>query len=154
MACRGPTAFSNILSTGFKVPQKAVLLSTGTLKDKAELLDDTKKLYDSGIKFYATKGSSDFLRNNGIEAEVLHWPLEKMEPNILTYLNDGKIDLVINIPKNEEKFELDNDYTIRRKAIDLNIPLITNIQFAKRFIKALKRYKISDLSIKSWDEYN
>ena len=85
---------------------------------------------------------------------MLQWPLDKLEPNILTYLNDGKIDLVINIPKNEEKFELDNDYIIRRKAIDLNIPLITNIQFAKRFIKALKRYKTSDLSIKSWDEYN
>jgi carbamoyl-phosphate synthase large subunit len=144
----------SIISTGFKVPKKAILLSTGTLKDKAELLDDIRKFYESGIKFYATKGTSDFLQKNGIEAEVLHWPLEKLEPNILTYLNDGKIDLVINIPKNEEKFELDNDYIIRRKAIDLNIPLITNIQFAKRFIKANKRYKISDLSIKSWDEYN
>jgi len=144
----------SIISTGFKVPKKAVLLSTGTLKDKAELLDDTRKLYETGIKFYATKGTSDFLQKNGIDAEVLHWPLDKLEPNILTYLNDGKIDLVINIPKNEEKFELDNDYMIRRKAIDLNISLITNLQFAKRFIKALKRYKTSDLSIKSWDEYN
>lgn len=144
----------SIISTGFKIPKKAVLLSTGTLKDKAELLDDIRKLYETGIKFYATKGTSDFLQKNRIEAEVLHWPLDKLEPNILTYLNDGKIDLVINIPKNEEKFELDNDYIIRRKAIDLNIPLITNIQFAKRFIKAHKRYKTSDLSIKSWDEYN
>jgi len=144
----------SVFSTGYRIPEKAVLLSTGTLKDKAELLDDTRKLYETGIKFYATKGTSDFLAKNGIEAEVLQWPLDKIEPNILTYLSEGKIDLVINIPKNEEKFELDNDYTIRRKAIDLNIPLITNIQFAKRFIKALKRYKISDLSIKSWDEYN
>jgi carbamoyl-phosphate synthase large subunit len=144
----------SILSVGFRVPQKAVLLSTGTLKDKTEFLDDTRKLYESGMKFYATKGTSDFLQKNGIEAEILNWPLDKLDPNILTYLNDGQIDLVINIPKNEEKFELDNDYIIRRKAIDLNIPLITNIQFAKRFIKALKRYKTSDLSIKSWDEYN
>jgi len=144
----------SIISIGFKVPKKAVLLSTGTLKDKAELLDDIRKLYETGIKFYATKGTSDFLQKNGIEAEVLQWPLDKLEPNILTYLNNGKIDLVINIPKNEEKFELDNDYIIRRKAIDLNIPLITNIQFAKRFIKAHKRYKTSDLRIKSWDEYN
>jgi len=144
----------SIISTGFKVPKKAILLSSGTLKDKAELLDDIRKLYESGIKFYATKGTSDFLQKNGMEAEVLHWPLDKLEPNILTYLNDGKIDLVINIPKNEEKFELDNDYMVRRKAIDLNIPLITNIQFAKRFIKAHKRYNISELSIKSWDEYN
>jgi len=144
----------SILSIGFKVPEKAVLLSTGTLKDKAEILDDISKLYKTGIKFYATKGTSDFLHKNGIEAEVLHWPLDKLEPNIIEYLNDGKIDLVINIPKNEEKFELDNDYIIRRKAIDLNIPLITNIKFAKRFIKAHGHYKISDLRIKSWDEYN
>ena len=143
----------SILSTGFKVPEKAVLLSTGTLKDKTEILDDLSKLYKTGIKFYATKGTSDFLYKNGIDAEVLHWPLDKLEPNIIEYLNDGKIDLVINIPKNEEKFELDNDYIIRRKAIDLNIPLITNIKFAKRFIKAHSHYKISDLRIKSWDEY-
>ena len=144
----------SIFSIGFRVPEKAVLLSTGTLKDKAELLDDLKKLYGTGIKFYATRGTSNFLSKNEIESDILNWPLEKMEPNILTYLNDGKIDLVINIPKNEDKFELDNDYTIRRKAIDLNIPLITNVQLAKRFIKALKRYNTSDLSIKSWDEYN
>jgi carbamoyl-phosphate synthase large subunit len=85
---------------------------------------------------------------------VLHWPLEKSEPNILTYLNEGRIDLVINIPKNEEKYELDNDYTIRRKAIDMNINLITNIQVAKRLVKALRKYSEEDLSIKSWDEYN
>ncbi len=111
------------------------------------------KLYESGIKFYATKGTSDFLLKYGIDAEVLQWPLDKIEPNILTYLSEGKIDLVINIPKSTEKIELDNDYLIRRKAIDLNIPLITNLQFAKRLIKALKRYRTSDLLIKSWDEY-
>lgn len=144
----------SVFSTGYRVPEKAVLLSTGTLKDKAELLDDTRKLYESGIKFYATKGTSDFLAKNGIETEVLQWPLDTIEPNILTYLSEGKIDLVINIPKSTEKVELDNDYLIRRKAIDLNIPLITNLQFAKRFIKALKRYRTSDLLIKSWDEYN
>src|SRR3989339_879375 len=144
----------SIISVGYKIPKKNILLSTGPVETKAELLSSIGQLMKKGYQLFATPGTHNFLKNNGINSEVLQWPLDKIEPNILTYLSEGKIDLVINIPKNEEKFELDNDYTIRRKAIDLNIPLITNIQFAKRFIKALKRYKISDLSIKSWDEYN
>ena len=142
------------ISVGFRIPQKGVLLSTGTLKEKAELLDDIRKLYNRGLKFYATRGTAEFLEKNGMEAEVLNWPLENKEPNILTYLDDGKIDLVINIPKSAEKFELDNDYTIRRKAVDMNINLITNVQVAKRFIKSLCKYNESDLQVKSWDEYN
>ena len=136
------------------MPQKAVMLSTGTLKDKAEFLNETKKLYEMGLKFYATNGTAKFLKQHNIEAEVLYWPLEKEEPNIMTYLNEGKIDLVINIPKNEEKYELDNDYLIRRKAVDMNVNLITNIQVAKRFVKALYRLNVHTLSVKSWDEYN
>ena len=144
----------SFLSTGFRIPKKAVMLSTGTLKDKADLLSETKKLCEMGLKLYATKGTSEFLGRNGIDAEILNWPLEKEEPNIMTYLNEGKIDLVINIPKSQEKYELDNDYIIRRKAIDMNINLITNTQVAKRFIKAINLYKEENLSIKSWDEYN
>ena len=144
----------SMLSTGHKIPQKGVLLSTGTNKNKAELLDELNVLKKMGLKFYGTKGTADFYNTNGMDIEILLRPYEKVEPNILSYLESGKIDLVINIPKSAEKEELDNDYLIRRKAIDLNIPLITNIQFAKRFIKALKRYTTSDLSIKSWDEYN
>jgi len=144
----------SMLSTGHKIPQKGVLLSTGTNKNKAELLEELNVLKNMGLKFFGTKGTADFYNSNGMEIEILLRPYEKIEPNILSYLESGKIDLVINIPKSAEKVELDNDYLIRRKAIDLNIPLITNIQFAKRFIKALKRYKTSDLSIKSWDEYN
>ena len=144
----------SMLSTGHKIPQKGVLLSTGSNKNKAELLEELNVLKNMGLKFYGTKGTADFYNSNGMEIEILLRPYEKIEPNILSYLESGKIDLVINIPKSAEKVDLDNDYLIRRKAIDLNIPLITNIQFAKRFIKALKRYKISDLSIKSWDEYN
>lgn len=144
----------SMLSTGHKIPQKGVLLSTGTNKQKAELLDELTFLKKMGLKFYGTKGTADFYNNNGIEVEVLFRPYDDQEPSILSYLANGSIDLVINIPKSAEKVELDSDYIIRRKAIDLNIPLITNIQFAKRFIKALKRYKVSDLSIKSWDEYN
>jgi carbamoyl-phosphate synthase large subunit len=107
-----------------------------------------------GLKFFATKGTAEFLVKNGMEAEILNWPLDNIEPNIITYLDNGMIDLVINIPKSTEKNELDNDYTIRRKAVDMNINLITNVQVAKRFIKALWKYKESDLQVKSWDEYD
>ena len=144
----------SLLSTGHKVPKKGVLLSTGTLKQKAEILDEINILYGMGLKFYGTKGTADFYKDNGIEVEELHRPFDNIEPSILTFLNDGKIDLVINIPKTTEKVELDSDYIVRRKAIDLNIPVLTNTQFAKRFIKSLQRYSISDLEIKSWDEYN
>jgi carbamoyl-phosphate synthase large subunit len=144
----------SFISTGYKIPQKGVMLSTGTPKDKAEFLDETRKLYSMGLKFYATRGTADFLKKYGMKAQILNWPLEKREPNILTYLNNGKIDLVINIPKSEEKYELDNDYIVRRKAIDMNINLITNLQVAKRFVKTMDRYNEDNLSVKSWDEYN
>ena len=97
---------------------------------------------------------ADFMESNGIRAEVLHWPLEGREPNTIRYLAEGKIDLVINIPKNIEKSELDNDYLIRRKAVDFNVPLITNLQLAKRFADAIYRMSLEDLKIKRWEEYN
>jgi len=106
-----------------------------------------------GYRFYATMGTANFMKENGINAEVLYWPLEEKEPNTLTYITEGKIDLVINIPKNIEKEELDNDYLIRRKAVDFNVPLITNLQLAKRFVEALSRTSNDDLKIKSWNEY-
>ncbi|MGE5680244.1 MAG: carbamoyl-phosphate synthase (glutamine-hydrolyzing) large subunit [Bacillota bacterium] len=143
----------SIISTGFRIPKKGVLLSTGTPKDKAELLEGVRSLYCRGLKLYATQGTADYLKNNGMEAEVLYRPYDSIEPNIMTYLAEGKIDLVINIPKNNDKDELDSDYLIRRKAVDLNIPLITNAQFAKRFVKSLMRYSPETLNIKSWDEY-
>uniref|UniRef100_A0A7V3E8A0 Carbamoyl-phosphate synthase (Glutamine-hydrolyzing) large subunit n=1 Tax=Ignavibacterium album TaxID=591197 RepID=A0A7V3E8A0_9BACT len=142
------------LATGYKIPQKAILLSTGTPKSKAELIDELLTLKKMGLKFYGTKGTADFYKQNGgIDVEVLYRPFDNKEPSILTYLSEGRIDLVINIPKTAEKVELDSDYIIRRKAVDLNIPLLTNIQIAKRFIKALKQYKPADLPVKSWDEY-
>ena len=117
-------------------------------------VEETKKLYELGIKFYATRGTANYLKANGMDATILHWPLEEKVPNIMTYLNEGKVDLVINIPKSSEKYELDNDYLIRRKAVDMNITLITNVQVAKRFIKAFRRFREDDLLIKRWDEYN
>lgn len=143
------------LATGYKIPQKAVLLSTGTPKNKAELIDELLILKKMGLKFYGTKGTADFYKQNGgIDVEVLYRPFDNKEPSILTYLGEGKIDLVINIPKTAEKVELDSDYIIRRKAVDLNIPLLTNIQIAKRFIKALRQYNPQNLTVKSWDEYS
>ncbi len=143
----------SMLSTGKRIPRKAVLLSTGTLKNKAELLEDLIILKEMGLKFYGTEGTAKYYKMNNLNVEILYRPFDNKEPAILSYLNDGKIDLVINIPKTAEKVELDSDYIIRRKAVDLNIPLFTNVQATKRFIKSLEQYKSEDLKIKSWDEY-
>ena len=143
----------SMLSTGKRIPRKAVLLSTGTLKNKAELLDDLVILKQMGLKFYGTKGTADYYKLNDLDMEILYRPFDNKEPDVLSYLDDGKIDLVINIPKSSEKLELDRHYIIRRKAVDMNIPLFTNVQATKRFIKSLKQYKSEDLKIKSWDEY-
>ncbi len=144
----------SLISVGFKLPKKTILLSTGPIESKAELLESTKMLDQMGFTFYATEGTFVFLKKNSIKSKVLYWPLENKEPNTLSYIADGKIDLVINIPKNIEKEELDNDYLIRRKAVDFDIPLITNLQLAKRFVEAIYRTSLTDLKVKSWDEYN
>jgi carbamoyl-phosphate synthase large subunit len=143
----------SLLSVEFILPKKTILLSTGPVDCKADFLSSTKILQAMGYIFYATKGTAAFMKENGINAEVLYWPLEEKEPNTLTYIAEGKIDLVINIPKNTEKEELDNDYLIRRKTVDFNVPLITNLQLAKRFVEALSRTSPDDLKIKSWNEY-
>jgi carbamoyl-phosphate synthase large subunit len=143
----------SLISVGFDLPEKAILLSTGPIDIKAELLEYTRTLAAMGFSFYATKGTADFMAANGIKARVLHWPLDKKEPNTLTYIADGKIDLVINIPKNIEKQELDNDYLIRRKAVDSNVPLITNLQLAKRFVEAIAAVPLKEIKVKSWAEY-
>mgnify|MGYP000111880731 CR=1 FL=1 len=143
----------SLMSVGFKLPKKTILLSTGPVDSKANFLPSTRILEEMGFEFYATKGTAEFMAANGIEAEALNWPLENKEPNVLSYISDGKIDLVINIPKNIEKEELDNDYLIRRKAVDLNIPLITNLQLAKRFVEAIHKTPLEALKIKCWHEY-
>jgi len=143
----------SLLSVGFKMPEKTILLSTGPIENKADFIKSSKILVDLGFKFFATKGTADFMKSHNVEAEVLYWPLEDKEPNILTYLAEGKIDLVINIPKNIEKEELDNDYLIRRKAVDSDIPLITNLQLAKRFAEAVLRTSTGKLKTKRWSEY-
>jgi len=142
-----------MLSVGSKIDIKSVLLSTGPLDNKAKFVDAARILNQSGIQLYATHGTAAFMNQYGIKTKVLNWPLEKKNPNILKYLSEGKIDLVINIPKNAQKEELTNGYMIRRKAVDLGIPLITNLQLAQRFVEAIGSRSLEDLHIKSWDEY-
>jgi carbamoyl-phosphate synthase large subunit len=143
----------SLLSVGYRVPQKNILLSTGPIESKADFLDNARVLKELGMKLYATKGTADFMSANGIEAEVLHWPLDKKSPNTIEYIRDGKIDLVINIPKNYQEVELTNDYIIRRSAIDYAVPLFTNLQLARRFVEAISSKSLPDLQIKSWKEY-
>jgi carbamoyl-phosphate synthase large subunit len=143
----------SMLSVGYTIPKKNILLSTGPVESKADLLESAKLLKANGFELFATAGTEKFLSENGIDSTLLYWPDESKSPNTLEYLKDKKLDMVINIPKNLSKNELDNDYLIRRRAVDFNIPLITNARLAKAFIAAICKRDIKDLTIKSWDEY-
>jgi carbamoyl-phosphate synthase large subunit len=143
----------SMLSVGYSIPKKNILLSTGPAKDKVEILPAAKLLAEKGYQLYATMGSADFFRSNGVEVTTLHWPDEPKHPNTLDYISQKKIDLVVNIPKNLSKTELNNDYTIRRSAVDYNIPLLTNARLASAFLIAICRIDTEDIKIKSWDEY-
>jgi carbamoyl-phosphate synthase large subunit len=142
-----------MVSVGYKMPIKNILLSTGRVEQKAEFLEHARMLSKLGMNFFATEGTAQFMQENGIQAEVLYWPLEKKQPNTVDYIKDGKIDLVINIPKNYQEEELTNDYIIRRTAVNFAVPLITNLQLAQRLAESISRYDMDDLEIKSWGEY-
>ncbi len=142
-----------MLSVGYRIPEKGILISSGPTRSKLDLIDSAKELAAMGYRLYATRGTHLFFEEHDVPTTMLHWPDAIDEPNVLTYLKQHRIDLVINIPKNLSKKELDNDYTIRRLAVDLNIPLITNARLASAFIMAFHKYKLPDLMIKSWDEY-
>jgi carbamoyl-phosphate synthase large subunit len=144
----------SLISIGFEIPEKTILLSSGDLENKLNFLKETKQLEELGYIFYATSGTAKFMKEHQIKVNSLYWPLEEKEPNVQTYIAEGKIDLVINIPKNAETTELTNGYMIRRAAVDHNVPLLTNLQLAKRFVKALSMKKIEDLQLKSVEEYN
>jgi carbamoyl-phosphate synthase large subunit len=143
----------SLLSVGYKLPIKSILLSTGPIETKAEFLASTRILQQMGTKFYATGGTAKFMEANGLCVTKLHWPLSGKKPNVSDYLAEGKIDLVINIPKNYQEEELTNDYIIRRKAVDFAIPLFTNVQLARRFVEAISKKTLQDLQIKDWSEY-
>jgi len=142
-----------LISVGFKLPVKSILMSTGPLENKADFLDSARKLQSLGISLYSTRGTAKFMQDNDVDAKALNWPLEGKSPNVIEYISDGKIDLVINIPKNFQEEELTNDYMIRRSAVDFGVPLITNLQLAKRFVESIAKHSIEDLQIMSWGEY-
>ena len=143
----------SMLSVGYRIPKKNILLSTGPMRSKVELINSCRMLTEKGYNLFATRGTADFLKLNNIEAIPLAWPDEDKKPNTLDYLKGGMIDLVINIPKDLSKSELSNDYSIRRNAVDFNIPLITNARLASAFIIAFCKLDMDDIAIKSWDEY-
>ena len=142
-----------MLSVGYRIPEKSVLLSTGNAKQKADTLEAARMLQKKGYKLYATGGSSHFLTENGVENTRVYWPSEEGKPQALDMLHRKEIDMVVNIPKNLTAGELDNGYKIRRAAIDLNVPLITNARLASAFINAFCTMTVDDIAIKSWSEY-
>lgn len=144
----------SMLSVGYRIPQKSVLLSTGGAKQKAEMLETAKLLIANHYELYATGGTSAYLSENGVPNTRVYWPSETgQQPQALALLKERKIDMVVNIPKNLTVHELTNGYHIRRAAIDLNIPLLTNSRLACAFIQAFCSTKLENIDIKSWDEY-
>ena len=144
----------SMLAVGQKIPKKTILLSTGGAKQKVEMLDAARQLVENGYELYATGGTSKFLDENGISNTRAYWPSEAGQtPQALDLLHEHKIDMVVNIPKNLTVHELTNGYKVRRAAIDLNVPLITNSRLASAFINAFCTLKLDDIDIKSWNEY-
>jgi carbamoyl-phosphate synthase large subunit len=142
-----------MLSVGYRIPEKNVLMSTGTLKQKVDLLQAARALKAKGYNIFATGGSSKFLAENGVENTRVYWPSEEGQPQALEMLHKKEIDMVVNIPRDLTPTELENGYKIRRAAVDLNIPLVTNARLASAFINAFCSMSIDDIAIKSWDEY-
>ena len=144
----------SMLAVGLRVPEKSILLSTGSPKQKADMLDAAHMLHNKGYKIYATGGTHQFLNDNGIPAVRVYWPSQPdMQPQALDMLHNKEIDLVVNIPKNLSSTELSNGYKIRRAAIDLNVPLLTNARLASAFILAFTTLSLEDIEIRSWDDY-
>lgn len=158
VGCIGDTYYEAILkamlSVGYTIPKKNILLSTGPMRSKVELINSCRMLVERGYNLYATHGTHEFLKLNGFESIDLAWPDEDKKPNVLDHMAGGQIDLVVNIPKNLTSHELSNDYTIRRSAVDYNIPLITNSRLASAFIYAFCKINLDEIPIKSWGEYN
>jgi carbamoyl-phosphate synthase large subunit len=157
VGCIGDNYYEAILkammSVGYSIPEKNILLSTGDMRSKVELVNSCKMLIERGYNLFATHGTHEFLNLNGIDSVDLAWPDEDRKPNVMDYLKAKKIDLVVNIPKDLSSHELSNDYSIRRGAVDYNIPLLTNARLASAFIYAICKMELEDISIKSWDEY-
>ena len=158
IACLGDdtneAVLKSMLSVGYRSPDRSVLLSTGGYKQKVEMLDAAQLLHNKGYALYATQGTHDMLAENGIPSTLVFWPTDEgKQPQALDLLHERKIDMVVNINKNLTAGELTNGYRLRRAAIDLNIPLLTNARLASAFITAFCTLPIEDLQIKSWAEY-
>jgi carbamoyl-phosphate synthase large subunit len=143
----------SMLSVGYRIPKKRILLSTGPIEDKLNFLDSSRKLVEMGYELYASRGTAKFLSGHGVPVKALNWPLESREPNIAGFIRRREVDLIINIPKNNRETELRNDYLIRRLAVDYDIPLFTNIKVAREFIDALAATRETGLEIRAWEEY-
>jgi carbamoyl-phosphate synthase large subunit len=144
---------NSLISVGYTPAKKGVLVSSGDVKGKVDLLEPCKMLQNKGVKIYATTGTQKFLKENGVEATAVCWPDEANGQDIMKLMAEHEVDLVINIPKDHTKRELTNGYKIRRAAIDHNIPLLTNGRLAGAFIQAFCSKELSDINIKSWQEY-
>ena len=142
-----------MIAVGFRFPIQRALLSTGPIESKAAFLGAARRFKRLGVELFATQGTADFFERNGVSTKILKWPLDGGSPNAVEYLKQGKVDLVINIPKHFQKEELTNDYIIRRTAADFGVPLITNRQLAERLAEALERVPISELRVRSWSCY-
>jgi len=143
----------SLLSVGYRIPKKRILISSGETKSKLELSEACLLLQKKGYEMFATRGTQKFLKENGVHATAVNWPDEDGDLNVKNMISNKEFDLVINIPKNTSKRELANDYVIRRGAIDFNIPLFTNARLASAFITAFCTMSFEDIKIKSWDEY-
>ena len=157
VGCIGDDYYEAILkammSVGYRIPSKGVLLSTGDIKSKVELINSCRLMKERGLQLYATAGTATFLESHGVECSTVHWPDEDKKPNSIDLMKKGNIDFVVNIPKNLDSNELNNDYSIRRTAIDLNIPIITNARLASAYITAFCTVERDEIQIKSWNEY-
>ena len=143
-----------LIATGYRLPKKSILISSGGAKGKVDMLEPCRMLQEKGYDIYATAGTAKFLNDNGVKAVAVLWPDEAGENNVMDMIADHKFDLIVNVPKNHTKCELTNGYRIRRGATDHNIPLMTNVRLAKAFIEAFCTLSLEDVKIKSWQEYN
>lgn len=143
-----------LIATGYKLPQKNILISSGGVKGKVDLLEPVRDLVKNGYQIFATEGTARFFAENGVPATKVSWPDESGDNNVMDMIAQHQFELIVNVPKNHSKRELTNGYRIRRGAIDHNIPLMTNVRLAKAFIEAFCAMKLNDIKIKSWQEYN
>jgi len=143
-----------LIATGYRIPERSILISSGGVKSKVDLLQPCRLMVKKGFDIYATQGTARFLEENGVKATAVSWPDEEGENNVLQMIANHRFDLVVNVPKNNSKRELTNGFRIRRAAIDHNTPLLTNARLAKSFIEAFCSYSLKDIKVKNWQEYN